>query len=85
MDSALSEAPSTAVLDRVEAELSFAQDVVDIDESNLIGTPTLKETPREPRTHKAIDGTLYIEILVKKDKGKTRTGWYWKHGTEFEV
>jgi hypothetical protein len=78
----LPEAPSTALLNRVEQDLNLEVDAIDID---LIDAPTIEPTRREPRTHKALDGTVYIEILVKKEKGKGRTGWYWQHGTEFEV
>jgi hAT family C-terminal dimerisation region len=82
VSSLVSETPSTALLNRVEQDLGLKSNPIDIDS---IDAPTLVDTPYEPRTHKALDGTLYIEILVKKDKGKSRTGWYWQHGTEFEI
>ena len=73
VSSLVSETPSTALLNRVEQDLGLKSNPIDIDS---IDAPTLVDTPHEPRTHKALDGTLYIEILVKKDKGKSRTGWY---------
>jgi hypothetical protein len=82
VDSALSEPPSTALLNRVEQELGLDEEVIDIDS---VLAPTVPDEPRGPRVHKDIDGTVYIEILVKKDKGKSRTGWYWAYGTEFEI
>jgi hypothetical protein len=80
--SLLLETPSTALLNRVKQELGLESNLTNINSTNA---PSLVNTPREPRTHKAIDGTLYIEILVKKDKSKSRTGWFWQHGTEFEI
>jgi hypothetical protein len=80
--SMLSDIPSKALLNRVEQELRLDSDLNDVDSDEA---PSLEQTPREPRTYKSIDGTLYVEILIKKDKGKIRTGWYWQHGTEFEV
>jgi hypothetical protein len=80
--SMLSDAPSKALLNRVEQELQLNSDLNDVDSGEA---PSLEQTPREPRTYKSIDGTLYVEILIKKDKGKIRTGWYWQHGTEFEA
>jgi hypothetical protein len=85
VDSTLSEPPATAVLNRIEQEIGLSRDFLDIDEIDLTSTPTLEETPREPRQHKATNGTLYIEVLVKKDKGKSRSAWYWQHGAEFEI
>jgi hypothetical protein len=70
VDSALSEAPSTAILTRVEAEIAQQQKVVDIDEIDLTTVATPEEPPREPRRHRAINGTLYIELIIKKEKGK---------------
>jgi hypothetical protein len=35
-----------------------------------------KAGPREPRVYKAPDSTVYIEIIIKKSRGKVRTGWY---------
>ena len=71
--SLLLETPSTALLNRVKQELGLKSNLINI---NLINAPTLVNTPREPQTHKAIDSTLYIKILVKKDKSKSRIGWY---------
>jgi hypothetical protein len=82
ISSLLSEAPSTALLNRVEQELGLENNPIDIDS---IAPPTLEEPSHEPRTHKALDGTHYIELLVKRNKGKSRTAWYWKHGAEFEA
>jgi hypothetical protein len=65
----LSDIPSKALLNRVEQELRLDSDLNDVDSDEA---PSLEQTPREPRTYKSIDGTLYVEILIKKDKGKIR-------------
>jgi hypothetical protein len=51
---------------------------LDINTINLESSKaTAKEVaPREPRVYKAPDSTVYIEIIIKKIKGKVRTGWY---------
>jgi hypothetical protein len=82
VSSMLLEVLSTALLNRVEQDLNLEVDTINIDS---IDAPIIEPTRREPRTYKALDGTVYIEILVKKEKGKGYTGWYWQHGTEFEV
>ena len=82
VSSMLSEALSTALLNRVKQDLNLEVNTINI---NSINAPIIKPTRREPRTHKTLDSTVYIKILVKKEKGKGRTGWYWQHGTEFEV
>ena len=71
ISSTLPEAPSTALLNRVKQDLNLEVDAIDID---LINAPIIEPTRREPRTYKALDSTVYIEILVKKEKGKGRTG-----------
>jgi hypothetical protein len=58
---------------------------VDIDEIDLTTVATPEEPPREPRRHRAINGTLYIELMIKKEKGKQRSAWYWDHGSEYEI
>jgi len=80
--SVLSEVASTALLNRVEQDLGLTPNVIDI---NLINLETVDTKPRKARTHKDLDGTHYIELTVKKDKGKIRSAWYWDHGAEYEI
>jgi hypothetical protein len=49
---------------------------VDINEIDLVSVATPEEPPREPRRHRAINGTLYIKLIIKKEKGKQRLAWY---------
>jgi hypothetical protein len=72
VDSALLEAPSTVILTCVEAEIAQQQKVVDMDEIDLITVTIPEDLPCEPRRHCAINGTLYIKLIIKKEKGKQR-------------
>jgi hypothetical protein len=66
-----------------DLELTISDDFEDIDSISL--DATIATTPRQPRHHRDLDGTQYIELISKKDKGKIHSAWCWGHGTEFEI
>jgi hypothetical protein len=72
-------APATALLDRVEEDLGFDARI-DSEASSTIEQPV-----KLPHRHTALNGTIFIEILIKEHVRKQRTAWYWQHGAEYEV
>jgi hypothetical protein len=81
VDSALSEAPSTTLLNNIGRELGLETNPIEIDSELASGAD--QTTLRQPkkRAHKNFE---YIEVLTKGEGKKARTSWYWQHGTEFE-
>jgi hypothetical protein len=81
VDSALSEAPSSTLLNNIGRELGLETNPIEIDSELASGAD--QTTLRQPkkRAHKNFE---YIEVLTKGEGKKARTSWYWQHGTEFE-
>jgi hypothetical protein len=63
-------APATALLDRVEEDLGFDTRI----DSKAFST--IKQPIKLPRRYTALNGTIFIKILIKEHVRKQRTAWY---------
>jgi hypothetical protein len=80
ISSTLSSLPATVQLDRMAAELGLHPSL------NIAAFLESTSTNRAPKTIITPDGHTYIELILQDAdrRKKPRTGWYWKHGKEYE-
>jgi hypothetical protein len=79
--STLSTAPPTSFLDRVEQDISFRGDPIEIDSQ---ATPTIADPSTLQPKILEVKSVKYIEVLLKSEGKRAQTAWYWEHGKEWE-